>query len=207
VTSFRQIEANRRNALRSTGPVTDAGKEHSRRNAVRHGLCAETVVGMLEDVEDYKGFEAAIIADYDAETAVERELVLRLASLLWRIRRATSIETNLLCLQAEVSRDQRRLQGGRSNLSCEILSIEAPPDRTDVSSHASSELDINPGVARTDARPSRSTTNFGRAMAHSFQQLVNFDMAVFDRLGRYETALARQIVQVLFLLQSTRRRY
>ena len=35
----------------------------------------------LEDIEDYKGFEAAIIADYDAETAVERELVLRLASL------------------------------------------------------------------------------------------------------------------------------
>jgi hypothetical protein len=40
--------------------------------------CApETVVGSLEDIEDYKGFEAAIIADYDAETAVERELVLR----------------------------------------------------------------------------------------------------------------------------------
>jgi hypothetical protein len=38
------------------------------------------------DIEDYKEFEAAIIADYDAETAVERELVLRLASLFWRIR-------------------------------------------------------------------------------------------------------------------------
>jgi hypothetical protein len=77
VTSFRQIEADRRNALRSTGPITEAGKHRSRRNAVRHGLCAETVVGTLEDIEDYKGFEAAIIADYDAETAVERELVLR----------------------------------------------------------------------------------------------------------------------------------
>jgi hypothetical protein len=83
VTSFRQIEANRRNALRSTGPITEAGKDRSRRNAVRHGLCAETVVGTLEDIEDYNGFEAAIIADYDAETAVERELVLRLASLFW----------------------------------------------------------------------------------------------------------------------------
>jgi hypothetical protein len=37
------------------------------------------VVDGLEDSEDYRGFEAAIIADYDAETAVERELVLRLA--------------------------------------------------------------------------------------------------------------------------------
>jgi hypothetical protein len=40
-------------------------------------LSAETVVEIVEDIEDYRGFEAAIIADYDARTAVERELVLR----------------------------------------------------------------------------------------------------------------------------------
>jgi hypothetical protein len=94
--SFQQLEANRRNATRSTGLVTEAGKHRSRRNTVGHGLCSETVIGILEDIQDYRGFEAAIIADYDAETAVEGELVLRLASLLWRIRRATSIETSLL---------------------------------------------------------------------------------------------------------------
>jgi hypothetical protein len=37
----------------------------------------------FEDAEEYQAFEAAIIADYDAQSAVERELVLRLASLLW----------------------------------------------------------------------------------------------------------------------------
>ena len=79
MTSFRQIEANRRNTLRSTGPNTEEGKHWSRRNAIRHGLCAETVVETIEDVDDYRGFEAAIIADYDARTAVERELVLCLA--------------------------------------------------------------------------------------------------------------------------------
>jgi hypothetical protein len=52
-------------------------------------------------VEDYKAFEATIIADYCAETAVARELVLRLASLLWRLRRATAIETDLFEIQAE----------------------------------------------------------------------------------------------------------
>src|SRR5215472_14153317 len=77
MTSFKQIEANRRNALRSTGPKTEAGKEVSRCNAVRHGLTAETVIGALEDAEDYKAFEAAVIADYDAQSPVERELVLR----------------------------------------------------------------------------------------------------------------------------------
>ena len=77
MTSFPQIEANRRNALRSTGPKTEDGKRQSRRNALRHGLTAETVIDGLEDREDYRAFEAAVVADYAARTAVERELVLR----------------------------------------------------------------------------------------------------------------------------------
>src|SRR5204863_4873160 len=101
MTSYKQIEANRRNARRSTGPITAEGKLRSRQNAVRHGLTAETVIGALEDAEDYKAFEAAVIADYDAQSAVERELVLRLASLLWRIRRATTMETGLIQIQAK----------------------------------------------------------------------------------------------------------
>ena len=100
MTSFKQIEANRRNARKSTGPITEEGKQRSRCNAIRHGLTAETVIGALEDAEDYKAFEAAIIADYDAQSAVERELVLRLASLLWRLRRATTMETGLFEIQA-----------------------------------------------------------------------------------------------------------
>ena len=95
MSSLKQIEANRRNALKSTGPTTEEGKEHSRCNAVRHGLTAETVIADLEDAEDYQAFEAAVIADYDAQTAVERELVLRLASVLWRLRRATGIESGI----------------------------------------------------------------------------------------------------------------
>src|SRR3954453_9031402 len=111
--SFKQIEANRRNALRSRGPTRADGKQRSRRNALRHGLTAETVIGTLEDAEDYKGFEGAIIADYDAQSAVERELVLRLASLLWRIRRATTMETGLFEIQARDVFDFRssRAQG------------------------------------------------------------------------------------------------
>jgi hypothetical protein len=109
VTSYRQFEANRRNALKSTGPRTEAGKRASRRNAVRHGLTAETVICALEDAEDYQAFEASIIADYDAQSAIERELVLRLAGLLWRLRRATTMETGLFEIQAEPLRDGRQI--------------------------------------------------------------------------------------------------
>src|SRR6516164_8780941 len=100
MTSFRQIEANRRNARLSTGPVSDEGKRKSRQNALRHGLTAETVIEALEDADDYAAFELAITTDFEAQSAVERELVLRLASLLWRLRRATAIESGLFKLQA-----------------------------------------------------------------------------------------------------------
>src|SRR6266436_4865247 len=110
MTSLKQIEANRRNSLKSTGPKTETGKQASRCNAVRHGLTAETVIGALEDDEDYKAFEAAITADYDAQSAVERELVLRLASLLWRLRRATTMETGLFEIQANHLREFRQVR-------------------------------------------------------------------------------------------------
>jgi hypothetical protein len=83
-------------------------------NALRHGLTAETVIGALEDAEDYQAFEAAIIADYDAQSTVERELVLRLASLLWRLRRATTTETGLFEIQADHNNGFTRARGSPS---------------------------------------------------------------------------------------------
>jgi hypothetical protein len=93
MTSQKQIGGNRRNALLSTGPRTDTGKQRTRQNACRHGLTAETVVVGLEDVADYRAFEDEIVADYDPQSVIEHDLVCRLASLLWRLRRANLIET------------------------------------------------------------------------------------------------------------------
>src|SRR3954466_13491795 len=131
MTTFKQIEANRRNARRSTGPTTDEGKLRSRRNAVRHGLTAETVIVALEDAEDYKAFEAAIIADYDAQSAVERELVLRLASLLWRIRRATTMETGLFEIQAKQLLEFRKSREAESGSDKMIRRLFGPSDERD----------------------------------------------------------------------------
>ena len=64
-------------------------------------LTAETVIDALEDAESRAAFEMAVTADYDAQSAVERELVLRLASLWWRLRRATAIESGPFKIQAK----------------------------------------------------------------------------------------------------------
>src|SRR3954469_21205911 len=141
MTTFKQIEANRRNARRSTGPTTAEGKLRSRRNAVRHGLTAETVIVALEDVQDYKAFQAAVIADYDADSAVERELVLRLASLLWRIRRATAIETGLFEIQARHLLEFRRNRDARQSL---IRRLLGPAQRDDDVESASEHISQAP---------------------------------------------------------------
>ena len=203
MTSLRQIEANRRNADRSTGPTTEEGKLRSRRNAVRHGLCAETVVEIVEDIDDYRGFEAAIIADYDARTAVERELVLRLASLLWRLRRTTAIETDLLRIQAEILRDRRlgRFPERLSNVTPLILGVSAcnTQDGVETKDNSLAEAAGNYCPDQT-SQPISSA----RQLTLCFQRLANFDNGVFERLGRYEAAIARQVLKTLYLLQSVR---
>jgi hypothetical protein len=198
MTSIKQIEANRRNSLKSTGPKTEAGKQASRCNAVRHGLMAETVIGALEDAEDYKAFEAAITADYDAQSAVERELVLRLASLLWRLRRATIIETRLFEIQADHLSDFRKTHQ-ISPVSREIVYalFNSNSDRR-AASH---------GVANTtEASPaSRLASTQGQVapdveLGRCFLRLCNLPNCALDRLSRYEATLWRQAGQILFAL-------
>ena len=189
MTSFKQIEANRRNAQRSTGPITDEGKLQSRRNAVRHGLTAETVIGALEDAEDYKAFEAAITADYDAQSAVERELVLRLASLLWRLRRATTIETGLF----EIEADHLSEAGGSPRVgttSRDLKRVLFGPHGLTASSDS-----LGPSCGRRTAD-----------LTHCFVRLINEPNFALDRLSRYEATLWRQAGQILFTLDALDRR-
>jgi hypothetical protein len=196
MTSFRQIDANRRNALKSSGPKTLNGKRSSRRNALRHGLTAETVIEGLEDTEDYRGFEAVVISDYDAETAVERELVLRLASLLWRMRRAISIETDLLRIQGEILRDRRNDFAPVDDLPGDGLGKLDEDEQADAEREGCGRLDVRQELAALTPR----------ALTYCFLRLGNLDNGAFERLGRYHAALWKQTVQTLFLLQSTRRR-
>jgi hypothetical protein len=197
VTSVRQIEANRRNALRSAGPKTDDGKQRASQNAVHHGLTAETVIVPLEDADDYQAFEQAVTADYVAETAVERELVLRLASLLWRLRRATSIETGLLQMQLEIPQEPKPTKGTEPNNGCAVTTLVrlGQPAEVWANEGDSAERGYNDDSAASEVQ---------LVVARRFLRLADLDNGVFERLGRYEAALWRQVRQTLFTLEELR---
>jgi hypothetical protein len=199
MTSFRQIQANRRNAQLSTGPGTEEGKRRSRQNAVRHGLTAETVIDTLEDAEDYAAFEMAVTADYDAQSAVERELVLRLASLLWRLRRATAIESGLFKIQALhlLQFRQRRLAHRKRHNIIDNICREAVGTEEDTGQNeddSASSVDLG-------SQSARSATGQTDDLTSAFVRLANLPTYPLDRLSRYEATLWRQACQILFTLR------
>ena len=76
--SQKQIEANKRNALKSTGPKSAEGKARSRGNGLKHGMAALVVV----PPEDQASYEAAM-ARWEREAGpgnvVEEHLIRRAA--------------------------------------------------------------------------------------------------------------------------------
>jgi len=205
MTSFRRIEANRRNARKSTGPNTEEGKRRSRCNAVRHGLAAETVIGALEDAEDYKAFEAAIIADYDAQSAVERELVLRLASLLWRLRRATTMETGLFEIQAGHLSEFRQAREALPS-SRVVYAMFGRADSIDGDPASHGITNATESVQTSEPNPVATAVDHTLEFTRCFLRLANLPNFALDRLSRYEATLWRQAGQILFALDTLDRR-
>lgn len=106
MTSPKQVEANRKNAMRSTGPKTEKGKQVSRMNALTHGLTAKHVVIEGEDPEEFERLLDGLIEEYAPRTILEQQLTEHLASHLWRLKRipvfeAAIIELNRHAVQEE----------------------------------------------------------------------------------------------------------
>jgi hypothetical protein len=101
----KQIQANRANAQRSTGPRTQAGKDRSRLNSRKHGLTAKMLIIVGEHAADFDQLRAELMDEYDPPSALECELVERLAGILWRLRRVPFFEAAIM--------DARHAQAGR----------------------------------------------------------------------------------------------
>jgi hypothetical protein len=85
--SLKQIEANRRNALKSTGPKTSEGKTAVRMNALRHGLRARSLLIPGENPADYDQLCAGLEAEWRPQTPTERLLLQQMAVAQWKLAR------------------------------------------------------------------------------------------------------------------------
>ena len=96
MSSNKQLQANRANAKKSTGPKTQAGKDRSRLNSRKHGLTAKTLIIFGECADDFERLRAELMDEHDPQSALEFELLEHLAVILWRLRRVPSFEAAIL---------------------------------------------------------------------------------------------------------------
>ena len=103
--TLKQIDANRRNAQKSTGPRTDAGRAAVRFNGLTHGLTAETLVLTGESQADFESLLASFEAEHDPATPTEVALVSQLTMAAWRLRRGFHAEASYLTKRILDTRD------------------------------------------------------------------------------------------------------
>ena len=91
-----QIAANRRNALKSTGPRTPEGKARVSQNALKHGLLSRHVLIAGEDAAELGALREGMVAELAPEGALEWLLADRVVAAAWRLRRATRLERDVV---------------------------------------------------------------------------------------------------------------
>ena len=95
------------------GPRTPIGKERSRRNAVKHGILARTVVLEGESHKKFVSLLQGLRGDFQPSGTLENLLVEKLASLAWRYRRMLVTERAEIRLGTRfnpVTAEQKRLE-------------------------------------------------------------------------------------------------
>src|SRR5260370_752355 len=83
-------------STQSTGPRSDEGKERSSLNATRHGLCSDRPIIPGDDAAEWETFRDCVVRRWLPADDYEKELAERIALQMWRFRRVTRLETQLL---------------------------------------------------------------------------------------------------------------
>ena len=100
--SEKQLEANRRNAQKSTGPRTEEGKMVVSQNAIKHGILSTLqVLPDVESQEEWERHRAETMADLAPVGYLETVLAGRIAEMLWRLGRAARFEREAMAIAYE----------------------------------------------------------------------------------------------------------
>jgi hypothetical protein len=203
MTMWRPHEPAEEDVANFAGNDPERKRRRFRYRAWRDGLADQTVVKALEHVRSYRVFERALIASVDPRSALELALAHRLASLLWRLRRACAIETGLFEIQGELlsARGQAPSRGPSQPGTLQTA--------TGANGHSKA-----PGSNGRDDRPARDQEPLSmsmrpplgpsHALAQCFLRLSNLDPTLLDRVGSYEARLWRQAAQTIWTLEAMR---
>jgi hypothetical protein len=188
------------NVLNLAG-IDPQSKLRRSRRAWRDGLADQTVIQNLEDTRSYRAFERALIGSVDPRSVLELALVHRLASLLWRLRRASAIETGLFEIQGEFLLESkqglsRKPQPGTLPIPTQFNGAAPGPN----GQGDSQAQDVRPPLMLPPTSLPKS-----RSIAECFLRLSKFNPGLLDRVGRYEARPWRQAAQTLWTLDAMRR--
>jgi hypothetical protein len=182
-------------------------RRRSRRRAWLEGLANQTVIQVLEDVRSYRAFERTLVGSVDPRSVIELALVHRLASLLWRLRRACAIETGLFEMQGEL------LSARRQDPSRGPSQAGALPTVTVANGHSKGPgpngrddppISDQDNALSTTMRAAPGRWSKSRTIAQCFLRLSNLDPTLLDRVGGYEARLWRQAAQTIWTLEAMR---
>jgi hypothetical protein len=126
----KKTASNRKNARKSTGPKTAAGKAIVSQNARTHGLLSRSLIIEGESQEEFSELLGLLVEEFQPIGLVEHALVERVGIALWRQRRLVRAESAEVSLNQErFSDDQKREVGQVLNLGSNVyIYIQAPED-------------------------------------------------------------------------------
>ena len=161
--TLKQIEANRLNALKSTGPKTLEGKSAVRLNSLKHGLRAATLILPGENQEEFDQLCAGLEAEWRPQSLTASFYLERMAIAQWKLRRLEVAEANLLSgsLPAAVQiplldrlwQSQIRLEKSFTRAQRELERIQGPlPTQPAVA--APVRVSLSPPIASPEPDPS-----------------------------------------------------
>jgi len=196
VTSDKQARANRKNALKSTGPKTPEGKAVVRHNAIKHGLLAREVLLPGEDEEAFNELNEDLIAYFQPVGTLENMLVDRIIATHWRLKRLGRVEAGVFAWQhyeelAERAQLEARTYEADQRRSAffEELNGFLPTDEQKREEALSKVREMK---ANQDTETAALGGTFIKDAAGA---------NAFSKLSRYETAIERSLYKALHELQ------
>ena len=192
MTSEKQIQANRRNAQRSTGPKTPEGKDAVRLNATKHGLRSQEVLLPEEDGESLKELDENLRAELQPVGEMGNLLVDGIIAAHWRLRRLRRVEAGIFAWQLYGELTERAKQEAQAYEWSVLDILRSPEQITDEQKHEEALAKAQEMKSKQDAE----TATLGRTFMRDADQAN-----AFSKLSRYETAIWQSLLKALHELQ------